>query len=320
VAKKDLLSIYDLTAEEIEALLKEAFKLKRERKCLSVFEGGALGMIFEKPSTRTRVSFAVAATQLGGAPVLLEPDNLQRKRGESIRDTAAVLSRYLKGLVIRAFKHCDIEEFARYSTIPVINALSDCEHPCQILADIMTVVEFHKAEKLEDLKKIKIVYVGDGNNIANSLLAVSAVLGLNFTVISPERYLPKKEVLDRAFKRASSTGAEIRVADDTGAAENAGVIYTDVWTSMGCESEAKSRKQIFIPYQVNSRLLEKVSSNCIVMHCLPARRGEEISAEIMDKYEYSILEQAENRLHIQKAILLHFLLNCRLGAKCEIRK
>jgi ornithine carbamoyltransferase len=319
VAKKDLLSIYDLPMEEIEVLLKKAFKLKKEKRYISVFEGRTLGMIFEKPSTRTRVSFAVAIAQLGGAPFLLEPENLQRKRGESIRDTAAVLSRYLDGLVIRAFKHCDIEEFARYSTVPVINALSDCEHPCQILADIMTIAELHRAEKPEDLKKIKIVYIGDSNNIVNSLLAVSAVLGLNFTVISPERYLPKKEVLDRAFERASSTGAEIKVAGDAGAAENAGVIYTDVWTSMGCESEADSRKQIFAPYQVNGRLLEKASSNCIVLHCLPAIRGEEITAEIMDKYEYSILEQAENRLHVQKAVLLHFL-DSSLEAEREVRK
>lgn len=305
--KKDLLSVYDLKADEINALLEDAFKLKREKRYLDVFKGKVLGMIFEKPSTRTRVSFSTAIIQLGGLPIFLEPENLQRKRGESIHDTAVVLSSYLSGLVIRTFKHCDIEEFAKYSVIPVINALSDIEHPCQILADIMTIMELHKAKTIEDLKKIKIVYIGDGNNVANSLLAISAVLGLNFTLISPQQYLLKKDTLDKAFEYASSSEAKIEITSDVNEVKDADVIYTDVWISMGHESENGDRKEIFMPYQVNEKLLKKTSSRCIVLHCLPAVRGYEITAEIIDKYGYSIFAQAENKLHSQKAILLRFL-------------
>ncbi|MDR1721177.1 MAG: ornithine carbamoyltransferase [Endomicrobium sp.] len=307
MAKKDLLSIYDLTVEEISVLLEEAFKLKSEKKYLDVFKGKTLGMIFEKPSTRTRVSFTVAMIQLGGAPIALNPENLQRKRGESIHDTAVVLSSYLNGLVIRAFKHSDTEEFAKYSTIPVINALSDYEHPCQVVADIMTVMELHKIKTIKALREIKIVYTGDSNNVANSLLAMAAVLGLNFTLISPEQCLPKKYVRDKASEYALASGAEIKITSDIAEAEGADVIYTDVWLSMGCETEKKDRKKVFVPYQVNAGLLRKASPGCIVLHCLPAVRGEEITAEIIDKYEYSIFTQAENRLHAQKAILMRFL-------------
>ncbi|GMO67269.1 MAG: ornithine carbamoyltransferase [Endomicrobiia bacterium] len=309
MSKKDLVSIYDLRAEEISALLGEAFKLKSEKKYLDVFKGRALGMIFEKPSTRTRVSFSAAIIQLGGLPVSLEPEKLQRKRGESIHDTALVLSSYLSGLVIRAFRHCDTEEFAKYSTIPVINALSDREHPCQSLTDVMTIMELHKAKTIEDLKKIKIVYIGDGNNVANSLLAISAVLGLNFTLMSPQQYLPKKDMLDKAseYTLLSKSKAEIKITSDIDEIKDADVVYTDVWISMGYESEKKDRKRIFMPYQVNKELLKKASSRCIVLHCLPAVRGYEITAEVMDKYRHSIFTQAENRLHSQKAILLHFL-------------
>jgi ornithine carbamoyltransferase len=245
--------------------------------------------------------------QLGGAPIFLNVEKMQRSRGESIHDTALVLSRFLDALMIRAFNHTDVEEFAKYSTIPVINGLTDYEHPCQILADIMTVMEFHKAKTIEALKKIKIVFTGDSNNIANSLLAIVAVLGLDLTIISPEGYSTKKEVLNKALKYAASTDAEIKITSDISAAKDADVIYTDVWTSMGFESEEKKRKKIFAPYQVNIEFLKKVSSKCIVLHCLPALRGEEITAEIMDKYESSIFTQAENRLHAQKAVLLHFI-------------
>lgn len=305
--KKDLLSVYDLGVEEISVLLEETFRLKSEKKYLDVFKGKALGMIFEKPSTRTRVSFSVAMIQLGGLPVSLESENLQRKRGESIQDTAVVLSSYLSGLVIRAFRHCDIEEFAKYSKIPVINALSDKEHPCQSLADIMTIMELHGVKTIEDLKKFKIVYIGDSNNVANSLLAISAVLGLNFTLMSPQQYLPKKDILDKASEYISLSKAEIKITSDIDEIKDADVVYTDVWISMGYENEKKNRKRIFMPYQVNKELLKKTSSKCIVLHCLPAIRGDEITAEVMDKYRYSIFTQAENRLHTQKATLLHFL-------------
>ena len=307
MAKKDLLSIYDLPAKEIKAILNKAIKLKSKKKYLDVFNGKTLGILLEKPSTRTMVSFSVAMAQLGGTPIFLNVEKMQRSRGESIHDTALVLSRFLDGLMIRAFNHTDVEEFAKYSTIPVINGLTDYEHPCQILADIMTVMEFHKAKTIEALKKVKIVFIGDSNNIANSLLAIAAVLGLDLAIISPEEYSTKKEVLNKALKYAASTGAKIKITSDISVAKNADVIYTDVWTSMGFESEEKKRKKIFAPYQVNIELLKKASSKCIVLHCLPALRGEEITAEIMDKYESSIFTQAENRLHAQKAVLLHFI-------------
>ena len=284
-----------------------AFELKAKKKNLTVFNGKTLGLIFEKPSTRTMVSFAAAMVQLGGTPILLNAQNLQRKRGESIHDTALVLSKYLNGLMIRAFKHEDVEEFAKYSSVPVINGLTDYEHPCQILADIMTIMEFHKAKTVESLKKVKIVFVGDSNNVANSMLAAAAVLGLDFTLVCPKEYAPEKEILNKALKTAPSTGAEISISSDINDAKDADVIYTDVWTSMGLEAEEKKRKKVFTQYQVNSELLRKASPKCIVLHCLPALRGEEITAEIMDKYEDSIFAQAENRLHAQKAVLLELL-------------
>jgi len=305
--KRDLLSIYDLSAKEIKAILNKAFELKLKKKQLSDLNGKILGLIFEKPSTRTMVSFAAAMIQLGGAPMLLNEQNLQRKRGESIHDTALVLSGYLNGLMIRAFKHEDVEEFAKYSSIPVINGLTDYEHPCQILADIMTMMELHKAKTVEALRKLKIVFTGDANNVANSLLAASAVLGLDFTLICPKDYVPKKAVLDKALQYTAQTGAHIRITDNITAAKNADVIYTDVWTSMGMESEESKRKKVFAPYQVNSEMLKKASPKCIVLHCLPAVREEEITSEIMSKHEKSIFTQAENRLYAQKAILLWLL-------------
>jgi ornithine carbamoyltransferase len=305
--KKDLLSIYDLSEKEIKTLFSKAFELKKKRKPLDVFRGKTLGIMLEKPSTRTMVSFAAAMVQLGGTPIFLNIEKMQRSRGESIHDTAIVLSRYLDGLMIRAFKHSDVEEFAKYSTVPVINGLTDREHPCQILADVMTIMEFHKITTLSDLKKIKIVYIGDGNNISNSLLAIASVLGMNLTLIAPKEYLTGKELLNKSLEYISKSKAEIKVTSDINAAKNADVIYTDVWTSMGFESEEKKRKKLFTPYQVNSELLKKASSKCIVLHCLPAIRGEEITEDVMEKYENSIFTQAENRLHVQKAVLLHLI-------------
>lgn len=307
MAKKDLLSIYDLTEKEIRSLLNKAFELKSKKKHLTDLTGKTLGLIFEKPSTRTMVSFTTAMVQLGGFPIMLNAQNLQRKRGESIHDTALVLSGYVNGLMVRAFKHEDVEEFAKYSSIPVINGLTDFEHPCQILADIMTIMELHKVKTVEGLKKIKIVFIGDSNNVANSMLAVSAVLGLDFTLICPKEYAPKKALLNKALEYTAKTGAEIKITSDVNDAKNADAIYTDVWTSMGAESEEKKRKKAFAPYQVNAELLKKASSKCIVLHCLPAIRGEEITADIMDRYEHSIFTQAENRLHVQKAVLLYLL-------------
>ncbi|MDR2676418.1 MAG: ornithine carbamoyltransferase [Endomicrobium sp.] len=307
MTKKNLLSIYDLSVEEVKLLFSQAFYLKSKYKYFDILKGKTLGLIFEKPSTRTMVSFAVAMIQLGGVPLLLNNKNLQRKRGESIHDTSIVLSRYLNIIMMRAFKHSDVEEFAKYSTVPVVNGLTDYEHPCQILADIMTIMELHRIQAVEALRDIKIVYIGDSNNISNSLLAISAILDLNFTLIAPEEYLPEKKILSKAFEYTSLSKTEIKISSDINATENADVIYTDVWTSMGFESEANKRKKSLKYYQVNDELLKKVSPNCVVLHCLPAVRGEEITSEVMSKHENSIFTQAENRLHIQKAILLHLL-------------
>ncbi|MDR3111827.1 MAG: ornithine carbamoyltransferase [Elusimicrobiota bacterium] len=300
---KHLLSIYDLSNEEIKKILTFAFELKKKKKSVDTFNGKTLGLLFEKPSTRTQVSFAVAMMQLGGNSLILNADTIQRKRGESISDTARVFSRYLDGLMIRAFKHSDVEEFAKYSSIPVINGLTDYEHPCQILADIMTIMELHKIKSFESLKKLKIIFIGDGNNIVHSLIAISAVLELDFTLICPKEYQPKKEILNRACER----GAKIKITDKISEVKDGDVVYTDVWTSMGFESEEKKRKKFLEPYQINDELLKKASTKCIVLHCLPAVRGEEITAAVMDKYENSIFTQAENRLHVQKAVLLHLL-------------
>lgn len=307
MAKKDILSIYDLSAKEIKSLLNKAFELKSKKKHLTELTGKTLGLIFEKPSTRTMVSFSAAMVQLGGFPIFLDSQNLQRKRGESVHDTALVLSGYVDGLMVRAFKHTDVEDFAKFSSVPVINGLTDFEHPCQILADIMTIMELHKIKTAEGLKKLKIVFIGDSNNIANSMLAVSAVLGLDFTLICPKEYSPKKALLDKALEYTAGSGAEIKITSDVNAAKNADVLYTDVWTSMGAEAEEKKRRKAFAPYQINADLVKKASAKCMVLHCLPAVRGEEITADIMDKYEYSIFTQAANRLHAQKAVLLYLL-------------
>ncbi|MDD2524079.1 MAG: ornithine carbamoyltransferase [Endomicrobiaceae bacterium] len=305
--KKDLLSIYDLTPDLIWTLITNAIKLKKSKKSSSKLSGKTLGLIFEKPSTRTMVSFATAMTQEGGTPLILDSQKLQTNRGESIYDTSKVLSRYLDAIVIRAFKHEHVEEFANASSIPVINGLTDLEHPCQILADLMTIVEKYKIKSVKQLSKLKIAFVGDANNVANSWLAVSAVLGLNFLLLGSKKYPPTKEFLNKALDIAKKTNAKIIVSDDINNIINADVIYTDVWTSMGEESQSKARHKAFLPYQVNDELLKKANKNCIVLHCLPAVRGEEITASVMSKQENNIFDQAENRLHIQKSIIVYLL-------------
>ncbi|GAB1401572.1 ornithine carbamoyltransferase [Elusimicrobiota bacterium] len=304
--KKDLLSIYDLDAKQILNLTANAIKLKKS-KYSDKLKGKVLGLIFEKPSTRTMVSFATAIAQAGGTPLVLDTQKLQTKRGESVSDTAKVISRYLDGVIIRAFKHEYVQEFAMNSNIPIINALTDYEHPCQILADLMTIIEKFKIKSVKELGKLKIVFAGDANNVANSWLALSAVLGLNFTLLGAKKYPPKKEFLIKALDMAKKTKAKILVSNDLNSVTGADVIYTDVWTSMGAEKEEAQRVKALAPYQVNMKLLKKANKNCIVMHCLPAVRDEEISAEVMDLQEKNILDQAENRLHIQKAILLELV-------------
>ena len=306
--KKDLISIFDLSIADMWGLLKTAAKLKKAKKPARMLAGKSLGLIFEKPSTRTTVSFAVAMNQLGGFPLILNPQNLQRRRGETIKDTARTLSRYLDSIVIRAFRHADIEEFARWSSVPVINGLSDREHPCQVMGDILTIMEKKNISTPKELAKIKVVFVGDGNNMANTWIGAAAILGFKFTLARPDGYGPDDTMLKRSLVVAKKTKASIEIVEDPiEAVKNADAIYTDVWTSMGEESEAENRRVVFRPYQVNPDLISKAKKGCVVMHCLPAIRGEEITDEVMDSHDSAIFDQAENRLHIQKAVLAHLL-------------
>ncbi|MDR1052354.1 MAG: ornithine carbamoyltransferase [Endomicrobium sp.] len=307
--KRDLISIYDLSINEVDMILNKAFEFKKNKKTVDILKGKTLGILLEKPSTRTVTSFSVGMAQLGGTPIFIDFSKSQIPRGESIHDTSMVFSCYLDIVMIRVFKHSDIEEFAMYSTIPIINGLTDYEHPCQTLSTIMTIMELYKINKLNFLKDIKITYIGDGNNnIANSLIAISAILGLCLTIISPNQYYPKKETLNKALKYVNSTNVKIKITNDINVIKNSDVIYTDVWTSMGFETELEHRKNVFSPYQVNEKLLKIVSKKCIVLHCLPAIKGEEITSDVFDKYEYCIFKEVENRLYIQKSVLL-FLLN-----------
>ena len=295
---KDLLSIHDLSCEEVETILDLAGELKAMQKAgieHRILAGKTLGMIFEKSSTRTRVSFETGMFQLGGQALFLSNRDLQIGRGEPIKDTARVLSRYLDGVMIRTFEHEKVEEFARYADIPVINALTDLLHPCQALTDLLTIRE-HKGKNLEGLK---MAYVGDGNNMTHSLMYAAAKTGMNFVAATPDGYAPEEEVVQRAQEDAKETGASIAlVADPFIAAKDADILVTDTWASMGQEAEHEERKKIFAPYQINRELLAAADKRAIVMHCLPAYRGEEITEDVMEAFD-----EAENRLHTQKAIL-----------------
>ena len=300
---KDLLSIHDLSCEEVETILDLAGELKAMQKAgieHRILAGKTLGMIFEKSSTRTRVSFETGMFQLGGQALFLSNRDLQIGRGEPIKDTARVLSRYLDGVMIRTFEHEKVEEFARYADIPVINALTDLLHPCQALTDLLTIRE-HKGKNLEGLK---MAYVGDGNNMTHSLMYAAAKTGMNFVAATPDGYAPEEEVVQRAQEDAKETGASIAlVADPFIAAKDADILVTDTWASMGQEAEHEERKKIFAPYQINRELLAAADKRAIVMHCLPAYRGEEITDDVMEAFADVIFDEAENRLHTQKAIL-----------------
>lgn len=296
--KKDLLRISELSKDEIEGLLERAIELKAiQKKGIShkPLEGKTLGMIFEKSSTRTRVSFEVGMMQLGGNAIFLSPRDTQIGRGEPVADSARVLSRYLDGILIRTFSQDMLEEFARHSGVPVINGLTDLLHPCQVLTDLMTI-----KEKKGNIKGLKIVWIGDGNNMANSWIAAAARLGFELRLATPATHRPDSTILERAQKE----GAKIIVTDSPlEATKDADVINTDVWASMGQEEEYEERKRLFASYQVNAKLLAKAKTDAIVMHCLPAHRGEEITDEVMEGPQSVIFDQAENRLHLQKAIL-----------------
>jgi ornithine carbamoyltransferase len=304
--KKDLLRIGDLDREEIEELLDLSQNLKARQKDGQRFTpllGKTLGLIFEKSSTRTRVSFEVGMYQLGGQSLFLSSKDLQIGRGETIPDTARVLSRYLDGLVIRTFGHEIVEEMARHATIPIINGLTDRHHPCQVLADLLTI-----QEKKQRLQGLKVSYVGDGNNMANSWLEGAAKLGLHLALACPPGYEPDRETYQEALKEAARSGAKIEITHDPRvAAEDADVLYTDVWASMGQEQEHKERLSAFQGFQLNRPLLRLAKPEVLVMHCLPAHRGEEITDEVLDGPHSIVWDQAENRLHLQKAILMKWM-------------
>lgn len=298
---KDLLTLADFSKEEITYLLELADQIKQKRKNKEVYEplkGKILGMIFEKSSTRTRVSFEAGMYQLGGTALFLSSNDLQLGRGEPISDTAKILSGYLDGIMIRTFSQQDVVELAENATIPVINGLTDDFHPCQVLADLQTIKE--EKGKLEGLK---LAYIGDGNNMAHSLLIGCAKMGLNIAVASPKGYQPRQDIVELATSFAA--GTEVLVTEDPIiAVKNADVIYTDVWASMGQEEEQKEREKAFIPYQVNKELVSHAKSDAIFMHCLPAHRGEEVTAEVIDGPNSVVFQEAENRLHAQKALMV----------------
>ena len=297
--KRDLLTILDLSTEEIGALLTRAERLKkqwRQGKLKPSLAGKTLALLFDKPSTRTRVSFQVAMYQLGGQVVVLTAQETQLSRDESLADTARVLSRYLDGLVVRTFADARLEELARHAQIPVINGLTDLYHPCQVLSDIMTV-----REKTGDLTGLHVAWVGDGNNVAHSWINAAARLPIRLVLACPRGYEPRQEILERAQALAP---CEIRVCRDPAeAVTGAHVINTDVWASMGQEQEREVRLKAFRGYQVDGTLLHRARPDAIVLHCLPAHRGEEISDEVMDGPNSAVLDQAENRLHFQRALL-----------------
>lgn len=299
---KDLISIHDLSREEVEQVLDTSHILKMKNKLGEIYhplKGKTLGMIFQKSSTRTRVSFEVGIWQLGGYGLFLSANDLQLNRGETIADTARNLSRYLDGIMIRTYAHQDVIDLAEYSSIPVINGLTDLLHPCQVLADLFSI-----REKKGQLDGLKLVYIGDGNNMAHSLMFGGAKMGMHVVICSPSGFEPDPEVTRLSRLDAAKSGATINIQDDpVEAVRTADIIYTDVWASMGMEDEHEERLKSFSNYQLNMELLEKGKEDVLVMHCLPAHRGEEITDEVVDGPRSIVFDQAENRLHVQKAIM-----------------
>ncbi len=296
---EDFLSIDDLDPSELTRLLDRAGELKSDRRASNALHDKTVAMIFEKPSTRTRISFEVAIAELGGHPLPLSSAELQLGRGETIEDTGRVLSGYVQGVVVRTFEQERLERLADAATIPVINALSDLEHPCQALADLLTI-----REKRGSLAGTKLTYVGDGNNVAHALLLAGALAGMHVTVATPPGYAPIPQMVKRAEIIAEETGGSVAVTTEAPeAVRGADAVYTDVWASMGQEGEADERRLIFAPYQLNAVLLGRAVADAIVLHCLPAHRGEEITDDVIDGPHSVVWQQAENRLHTQKALL-----------------
>ena len=302
--KKDLLSIGDLNSAEIDAIFKLTGELKKNKKKFAKsLSGKSLALLFQKPSNRTRVSFEVGMYQLGGKSLYLSPQEINLGVRETISDVAKTLSRYVDGIVLRTFEHKNCLDMALAAAVPVINGLSDFSHPCQALADLFTI-----KEKLKTLKKITLAYVGDGNNVCNSLLFAAAKTGMNISVATPKGYAPVEKVVEEALAVAKATGSRILITEDPfSAVSGANVVYTDVWASMGQEEEINKRKIIFKDFQINAKLLSNAAKNVLVMHCLPAHRGEEITDEVMESKNSIVFDQAENRMHVQKAILIKLL-------------
>jgi len=299
---KDLLSVSDLSSEDISSLISDAVDMKAGG-WVSVLSGKTLALMFEKPSLRTRVSFEVAMRQLGGEAIYLSPAEVGLGERESVSDVARVLSRYVDAIAARTFSHQTLEVLANYSAVPVINALSDWEHPCQALADLFTIYE-----KKGELNGLTLAFVGDGNNVAHSLLLAASLTGMNFRIASPPGYRVQERILHLAQGYALDSGAEIFGTEEPRlAVSGADVVYTDVWTSMGQEAEADRRRQTFASYQVNSELLSLAKEDAILMHPLPAHRGEEVAEGILDSPPSVVFDQAENRLHLQKALLAWML-------------
>ena len=302
--KKDLISIKDLTPEEIEGIFVLTDELKKDnRKYSESLKGKTIALIFQKPSNRTRVSFAVGMFQLGGLSIYLGPDEISLGKREATRDVAMTLSRYVDGIVLRTFEHKNIIELAKYSKVPVINGLSDLLHPCQVLSDLYTL-----REKWGFLKGKILSFIGDGNNVTHSLLYGCSKVGLNLNIATPEKFEPNKEIVSAAKRFAVISGAKINLSNDPlKACKDADALYTDVWISMGQEKESAMRRKVFKNFQLNKRLVSQAKRDCLIMHCLPAHRQEEITDEVMDSENSIIFDQAENRLHVQKSVLLKLL-------------
>jgi ornithine carbamoyltransferase len=299
--KRDFVNFEDLKKDEILEILDYADYIKKNPFASEVLKNKSIGLIFMKQSTRTRLSFEVGIYQLRGQPIYIHGSSTQIARGEDIKDTARVMSRYLDGIVIRTFSHKEVEYLANYGDIPVINALTDYQHPCQVLADLQTI-----RERFKKLEGLKLAYIGDGNNMANTLLIACSMMGIHVSVASPDGYEPNGKAVKKALEFASESKVSVEIINDPETAvKDADILYTDVWVSMGQEGE-KEKKNSFARFTIDKNLLSKASKNAIVMHCLPAHKGEEITEEVFEKFADVIFEQAENRLHAQKA-LLNFL-------------
>lgn len=302
--KKDLISIEDLDAKDIFGILDLTEKVKKDRAGYAdSLRGKCVGLVFQKPSNRTRVSFEIGMVQLGGYAIYLGPGEIEMGIRESIKDVGCVLSRYLDCIVARTYKHEDVKELAKYAAVPVINGLSDLAHPCQALSDIFTI-----KEKLGTFKGITLAYIGDGNNVLNSLMCAAAKIGLNIRIANPKGYEPASRTIKTAKAFAHDSGSKMEFYNDPALAANgADILYTDVWVSMGQEKEAKTRERVFKNFQINDKMMGLAKKDCLVMHCLPAHRAQEITDSVIDSKNSVVYDEAENRMHTEKAILLRLL-------------